>query len=192
MPFISRKNILLMLIGLDERSGWSGPIGGMTRLQKLLYLLQQEEGLEPKGEWYEFLPYKAGPYSPDIYDDLEFLENLGLITSEVAGEPSEAEAAELEALNFEALMGNEDESEEGVGTPDAYEEHRYRITEKGKHHIEELLSKSEYQPINNGIRKIKSKYGKYSLNDLLHHVYKKYPDMTVESEIKNKILQRRR
>jgi len=41
------------------------------------------------------------------------------------------------------------------------------------------------------IKKIKSKYGALSLQDLLHYVYTKFPDMTTASEIKGKVLRRR-
>ncbi len=43
-----------------------------------------------------------------------------------------------------------------------------------------------------GIRKIKRKYGNYSLSDLLYYVYTKYPEMTTESAIKDKVLRRPR
>jgi len=41
------------------------------------------------------------------------------------------------------------------------------------------------------IRRIKTKYGALSLQDLLHYVYTKYPDMTTASEIKDKVLRRK-
>ena len=39
---ISRRNLLLLLVGLDSDSAG---LGGITRLQKLLFLLEEEEGL---------------------------------------------------------------------------------------------------------------------------------------------------
>jgi hypothetical protein len=50
----------------------------------------------------------------------------------------------------------------------------------------------EHEPIIDGIRKVKRKYGHYSLSDLLYYVYTKYPDMTTESEIKDKVLGKRK
>ena len=55
-----------------------------------------------------------------------------------------------------------------------------------------ILEKGEFAPVVDGIRKIKSKFGHYSLDDLLYYVYTKYPDMTTESEIKEQVLRKGR
>jgi hypothetical protein len=47
-------------------------------------------------------------------------------------------------------------------------------------------------PLTDRIRKVKSRYATYSLNDLLFHVYTKYPETTVASEIRDKVLSRGR
>jgi uncharacterized protein YwgA len=163
----------------------SNSLGGITRIQKFLFLLENELGLKPSGDGFEFKAYKAGPYTPKIYDDLEFLENLGLVKSEVSGLATEAEASELSDIEFDELMGDEapDESKETD-----YEERLYCLTDDGKEKVEALLKDKNYEPIVEGIRKIKSKYSNYSLNDLLYYVYTKFPEWTTESEIKDKIL----
>ena len=192
MPNIGRRGLLLLIVGLDSDS--TG-MGGITRLQKLLFLLKEEEGLDPTARGYEFEAYKAGPYSPDIYDDLEFLENIGLLKGEVTIGASEAEAAEVDRLSFDHLIGREVERSpdgdfDGVASADVYEERRFQLTKEGKTRIEQLLRSGEVAPIANKIRRIKSKYGKYSLNDLLYYVYTKYPHMTTQSEISDKVLRR--
>jgi uncharacterized protein YwgA len=203
MATIGRREMLLLLIGLDDSS--TQGLGGITRIQKLLYLLEAEEQIRPAGDGFKFEAYKAGPYSPRIYDDLEFLENLDFIkrlkpsgqdaadlgTSAVA---SEAEMAEVD-FTFEELMGPEDvmapEPDEIAPTADSYEETRYALTEQGKKKVEELIKSKEYKPLVDGIRKVKSRFAKYSLNDLLYYVYTRHPEMTTESEIKEKVLRRR-
>lgn len=181
---IPRRDLELLLIGLED-----GGLNGITRLQKLLFLLQKEGGLERFGSHFAFIPYKAGPYSPEIYDDLEFLENLGLLESEVMAEATPPEAAEIDFLTFENLMG-----EGGVSelSPDSYAERQFKVTAKGKQRVEAMLARKEYEPIVDQIRRIKSRFGQYSLNDLLYYVYTKYPEMATESEIKDKVLQRNR
>lgn len=182
MQRVGRRDLLLLLIG-PEPSG----LGGMTRLQKLLFLLEREEGLTESETGFEFEPYKAGPYSPQLYDDLEFLENLGYLTTVVTAEASDAEAAEIDRLSFDHLMSNEAEEAE---TSDTYEERRFQLTDEGKERVRHLLESGELQPLENKIRRIKSKYGRHSLNDLLYYVYTKYPDMTTESEIRDQVLRR--
>jgi hypothetical protein len=196
---IGARDLLLLLIGLDDTKNLG--LGGLTRIQKLVYLLETEENIHPSGEGFKFEPYKAGPYSSRIYDDLEFLENLGYISrsgasddSQDSAEASEPEKAEVD-LTFEELMGPEDvlsaNSDEISPTADSYEEARFRLTTKGKDEMERLLHDRSFRPFVDGIRKAKSRFLKYSLNDLLYYVYTRHPEMTTESEIKEKVLRRR-
>ncbi len=192
MAYVSRRDLVLLLVGLDPKDGLDDEVGGITRLQKYLFLLEQEGGVTPTKEGFEFEAYKAGPYSSKLYDDLEFLENLGLLETEVAAEATAPEAAEVDVLTFGELMGDDGDDENGARTADAYEEHQFRLTERGKVKIEKLLSEGDYTPVVEGIRRVKSKYGKHSLSDLLYHVYTKFPDMATESEIKDQVLRRGR
>jgi len=189
-----RRNIELLLLGLGPTTKLSeSGINGITRFQKLLFLLANEESIPEVSKAFEFTPYKAGPYSSKLYDDLELLENLGLITSESTAEASEPEKAELQALRFEELMGDggNDSSGEILDSAegaDSYEEKRFRLSEKGQEHVQELLSTEKYKSIADAIGRVKSKYANYSLGDLLFHVYTKFPEMATESEIKEKVL----
>ena len=196
MPTIDRRSLILLMIGAGAEGKTTSGIGGITRLQKLLYLLEKEEALTPKEDGFEFAAYNYGPYSARLYDDLECLENLGLIQCEVAADATEAEAAEVDLLDFDELMGDGAESTgdgfaDGMGGPDALEERRFIITREGAERITALMESGDYEPVINGIRRVKRKFGNYSLSDLLHYVYKKFPDMTVESEIKEKVLRGR-
>lgn len=197
MGRIHRRELVLLLLGVQPDGQIGDGIGGITRLQKLLYLLEKEANLSPTGDGFEFSAYKAGPYSSKVYDDLEFLENLGFIEGEVAAEATAAEAAEVDMLDFDELMSESPDvssptADDGYLAADAYEERRFKLTDEGTKKIEDLLQSGEYKPVVEGIRRIKSKYGHYSLSDLLYHVYTKYPDMTTESEIKDKVLRRGR
>lgn len=180
MSKISKRNILLLMLGIGETNG----INGITRLQKFLFLLEHEDYIKKVGDGYKFVAFKAGPYSPTLYDDLEFLENLGLIKSEVSGVATEEEAADMD-FTFEELMDSED-----IKTPDAYDEKRFKITPDGADKVKALLENEEFAVVADGIKTIKSKFGNYSLNDLLYYVYTKYPDMTTESEIKDHVLRK--
>lgn len=179
--------------GKDESIIANG-INGITRLQKFLFLLKYEDYIKKIDDGYQFEAYKAGPYSPTLYDDLEFLENLGLIKSEISGVATEEEAADMD-FTFEELMDDVEElkdSFEDIKTADVYDEKRFSLTKEGLEKVKSLLESEEYKPIVDGIRKIKSKFGNYSLDDLLYYVYTKYPDMTTESEIKDQVLRKGR
>lgn len=184
---IGRRDLELLVIGLGATKGLDDEVGGITRLQKYLYLLEKEGGVTPTVDGFTFEPYKAGPYSSKVYDDLQFLENLGLLRSETTANASEYEKDEVDRLTFDQIFGDDN-----ANAADSYEGRRYQLTTKGVEFAERILSKPEYAPVVEGIRKIKSKYGHHSLSDLLYHVYKKYPEMTTESEIRDKVLRRGR
>ena len=195
---ISRQALLMLLLGLDARGVSADGIGGMTRLQKLLFLLWKEAHIEEVDKNFEFKPYKAGPYSRKLYDELELLENLGLIKSRAQGEATEPEAAELEELSFDQLMGDDADpfldvpSRAEASTADTYEEKRFSLTPQGVAFVKKILSNPNSAPFADGIRRIKTKFANHSLQDLLYHVYTKYEDdnWTSESEIRDKVLRK--
>jgi uncharacterized protein YwgA len=197
MAILGRRDLILLLLGVSSGNKISLGINGITRLQKFLFLLEREQNIILRQDGFEFSPYKAGPYSSKIYDDLEVLENLGLIETELTSEVADEEAVEIDMLSFEDLMGDDSEDSEGkhydsLGAADAYEERRFRLTREGKRKVKELLESKAYEPVVEGIRKVKSRYSNYSLSDLLYYIYTKYPDMTTESEIKKQVLRKRR
>ena len=177
------RSLTLCMIGLGK-DDLEGELGGITRLQKLLYLLDVEENIQLSGTGFEFKPYKAGPYSSKLYDALEFLENLGFIESEVVGEST---VEEISDMSFEDLISSDDDS---PVFSDAYVERCFKLTPKGKEKIEHLVKSQQYKPFIERITRIKSKFGNYSLRDLLYYVYTNYPEMTTESDIKNRVLKR--
>jgi len=199
MKHAPRLDLILLMLGIGPQGNIVDGLGGITRLQKLLFLLQEEQAISPPENAFRFSAYKVGPYSSKLYDDLEFLENVGLIRSQVSAEATEEyEVEEVDVFIFGELMGDDAEATSGTETcdgaraSDAYEERKYVITQEGKKHIQQLLNEDRYAPIVDGIRKAKSKYGNYSLSDLLYYVYTRYPEMTTESEIRDKVLRRRR
>ena len=55
-----------------------GHIKGKTRFQKLAFIAEQrleKEGISP----LDFIPYNYGPFSKDLYDALDYLEEEGLV-----------------------------------------------------------------------------------------------------------------
>src|SRR5438552_17942999 len=134
MASIGRRELLLLLIGVDPRGTTAGSISGLTRLQKFLFLLERQGHIVPTGTGFDFEPYKAGPYSSKLYDDLELLENLGLIRSETAAESTPQETVDINRLSFEELIGGfevvsrPDEEFDGVSlATDSFEERKFAL-----------------------------------------------------------------
>lgn len=200
LPQLGRRQLILLMLGLSGDDKIDDGLRGITRLQKFIFLLEQEQGIKLEGEnAFAFKAYKAGPYSKKIYDDLELLENLGLIRSESTGAATPEEHAALEELTFGHLLGSDaealsSESAERAETSDTFDERRFTLTVEGRERIEKLIHSKGAGHFVEGVRKIKSKYANYSLQDLLHYVYTKYEKdgWIEESEIRDQVLSRRR
>ena len=181
---ITRTMLLLQLLAEPGSKSGDGAVQGITRLQKLLFIAEREAGAKvTQGRDFEFTAYKFGPVSKDLYDDLEKLENLGFIEAQSVAEPSAVELDEF-GLSFEGLMGEETQE-----AGETFEEKRYRITNAGLQWLKERARDFGNEAIA-GIRRVKGKYGNLSLSDLLYYVYTRYPEMTSESEIRERVLGR--
>jgi hypothetical protein len=186
----------MLLISLSGNDQLDQSLGGVTRLTKYLYLLEKEGGVQAEGDAFRFEPYKAGPFSAKLYDDLEFLENLGLLESRITGSVTEEEAAEVEHLSIDDLFHDPatgtETSQAGDVYADAFEEREFSLTEAGVNQIRKLTADPEYRPVMDAVRRVKSRFANHSLIDLLRYVYDKYPEMATESEIRDKVMRRGR
>jgi uncharacterized protein YwgA len=73
-----RQKIILIFLCSDNNAALD-PI----RIMKGLFVFAMETPPEwlPEGSFYEFVPYYYGPYSPQIYSDLAYLETRGYLRS---------------------------------------------------------------------------------------------------------------
>ena len=141
---IGRRDLLMLMLGVSTDTRARSEISGITRLQKFLFLLTEETDITLSSEGFDFVAYKAGPYSARLYDDMELLENFGLVEAQVT---SEATGAEVDELEFSDLMGDK---VEGETTADAYEEKSFGLTAKGREVVKDLLSSKKYEPFIKG------------------------------------------
>lgn len=95
--------LLLLLLALSE--GTKQEVPSITRIEKLMFLLQKETAFSGKlPETFSFVPWKFGPFSQQIYEDLDLLVSLDLV-----------QADERELQNYvdyteeEQLLGSEPE-----------------------------------------------------------------------------------
>lgn len=154
----------------------AGEVDGITKIQKLLYLIEEETSFGQKYEdeiSFNFRPYKMGPFSPEVYEEVEFLLNIDAI-EKLEGESTASE-------NWEISRYDEEEGSEGLSGK------RFRITEKGRKIGEELANKLSIEEIDELKDKL-NEYNDLTLTQLLEYVYTEYPKMTVESEIKNQVM----
>ncbi len=178
---------------------------GITRLQKLMFLLSKERVLS-RVRQLKFEAYAFGPYSSKLYDDLAFLRNLRLLwdgTSENNG-ANDATAVELlkvagaetsvpvrdatefkEDVSFDFLM-------EGIATelPERYQTERYSLSARGTQEVEDRLRRAKDDAnlpgVIDAIENIKTRFNQVPLRDLIQYVYKKYPETAERSVLKER------
>lgn len=144
------KLLPLLLLDAEGRSA----VEGITRMQKLVFLVQRSEEDKNVGE-YEFIPDDYGPFSKQLYDDLDQLVRNGYV------------------------------KRRGEKTPAGNEKQVYEITDKGETYLEVLDTSGEFEdeaPLDT-IEKVKEEYNYLPLLKLLKSVYNEYPEMAVNSKL---------
>lgn len=129
-------------------------IRGITRFQKLVFLAQNEiDELQTKG--YHFDKHDYGPFSKDMYDDLDGLVSAGYIR------------------------------EETNTTQSGKDRYTYTLTKKGKGYVDDILTsnkaKSELEITE--LKNLKTEYGSVPILELIKRVYQDYPEYTTETKL---------
>lgn len=164
--------VLLLLAAPTDLEQARHRINGITRLEKLLFLAVREADINALvNDDYEFKPYHYGPYSKKVYEEVEVLEQAGLVREERAlgGEL-------LDEMEGAAATG---EDREGV-------ERRFVLTDDGKA-VAELLSGRNPEAVKR-LANIKNQYAGMPLPRLVRYVYESYPDTIGKSVIRDKVL----
>lgn len=149
---MNRKLLPLALMYADDQE----PVEGRTRLQKMVFLLQKE--LEKRGKSevtgveYQFIPYDYGPFSKELYDDLDTMIDQELVedTEETLSSGKVKYVYEIKDAGEEQVVSQSEERQEAT----------------------EILELA---------REIKKEYNNELLSDLIEYVYSEYPDYAKRS-----------
>lgn len=175
------EDIILLLLEANETLLGKHAVGGVTRLEKLLFLLQRETNIEKMDSFYEFTAHNYGPFSKEVYEALDFLEGFELIQVKERVHSSYytnvGEILLLQAISEEEVSETTTINSEGV-TEKLFllTESGHKVAKKLRQTIEKRRPK-DIEELNGIIRR----YGKLPLNQLIRYVYHKYPEMTVKS-----------
>jgi len=187
----NKKDILLLLLyskGISDDC--NEPIRGRTRLIKMLFLFLKEglsnfkHGVEVSEEnYYKFYPWFYGPFSQQIYDDINFFQLRGFI--ELKDIPTDNANVAYEELNYYSdLTGIAFEEE---NDKDEFWEQEIYLTQKGCHFASDLYNGlSENQK--SFLWQFKKKFNSTPLKAILRYVYKTYPDSSTNSIIRDNII----
>lgn len=146
----SPKLLPLALLALNEEE----QIEGITRFQKLVFMAQKKiQNLQTKQ--YKFDSYDYGPFSKELYDDIDRLVRNGYIERSV--------------------------EQTGNGN----EKHIYSITEKGRGYIRQILeSESGREDLAvEKLRQLKEEYNEMPILQLIRLIYNRYPSYADDSKL---------
>ncbi|WP_424007679.1 hypothetical protein [Haloferax denitrificans] len=126
------------------------PIVGRTRMQKLVFLMEQhfkneKDGLPEIPDSYSFMAYDYGPFSKELYSDLDYFIQEDMVTEE--REP----------------FGN------------GKTKYIYHIEDPGIEFVEHQLGKEAVKEILDYAKKLKQEHNNKPLPDLIKEVYSRYP-----------------
>jgi uncharacterized protein len=175
---LETDDAIVLLLGAPGGKERAGYLEGVTRLEKLIFLLERET---PVREWMtekaDFRSYRFGPFSSKIYEAADTLAAAGMIKDSA----KKADDVEDRWESMTALIDKED--------VDPYTARTFELTERGTKYynilVGELPDNAEHV-----LGEFKSKFGRLPLRQLVRYVYERYPQFTDQSEIRDEILGR--
>lgn len=175
VPFEVDDAIVLLLGAPSTRVPHPGRIEGITRLEKLVFLLDRESDLgQLLTESPEFEAHNFGPFSAKVYQAVETLEAAGLITDSAS-----LSATSEDSWEADVLIGEE--------PANSYTTRDFELTDLGHQYYAALISElpSETEPV---VRGLKDQFAGLPLRQLIRYVYTKHDDMTGKSLIRDEVL----
>lgn len=153
-----RTEWTLRLLSTPNEGGVVEPMFGRTRMVKAMFLVQRKlQEVFDEDAGFDFRAYKYGPFDEGVYEALEDLERKRLIT---------------------------------ITPPEKHrhrrDEKKYELTEKGQDFGDTLLADIG-QDKRDLLSWVKNEQASRPLGSLLSYVYNRYPDMTTNSEIKDRV-----
>lgn len=186
MAINNRRDILLLLLyspGQSEEI--NQPIAGRTKFVKMLFLFMKEalkafkRGTEVTEEnFYTFFPWYFGPFSSEIYDDLNFFELRGFIVNKTSDEETTPESAAEWALWLSSSSPDNEEEQYSE-----YQEEEFTLTPKGCKFVEKNLYPDLTRSQIKLLKEFRSRIEMVPLRAILKYVYEKYPSQTENSQI---------
>ena len=188
---LSGKDLLLLLLYAPGVSGKvCEAIRGRTRLTKMVFLFETEiyesfkfDKVMEAEKLPEFKAWRYGPFSRDVYSDMDFFAHIGFVEMRECGD---GETLEAEAEEFRRWESEVDIADDVVSE---YSEEVIRLTGLGQGYVEDRklwdnLSDNQRDALGT----FKSRMAAAPLYAILKYVYEKYPKYTELSDIRDRVL----
>ena len=185
MEKLDPADMVLLILGAPTKdSGQEGRCAGITRLEKLAFLVEHSDfgaraNVPP--EPLQFKAYHYGPYTKKIYDAIDLLTGIRLVTERQNPSASNLDVAEeLAALETDELGLTESD-------PRApWVERVFELTPKGRY-IADVIGERVGADAVQEVSDIKDQYGAMPLKRLLREVYRAHPEMATASRIRDSL-----
>ncbi len=176
-PEIETDDLVVLLLGAPEGSSPStGRLEGVTRLEKLLFLIEKERQPDWLTETAEFDSDKFGPFSSKVYDAVDTLAAAQLIRDSNQLTSSTEDA--WETANIIRDPGD---------AADPYATRNFELTDRGRRYYQALIAELPVD-VEDQLGDFKGRFGKLPLRQLVRYVYERHPDFTDKSIIRDDIL----
>lgn len=185
-PQLLGADYLLLLLYFSKK-----PIKGSVRLTKMMFLFEKEilPALKKDGlvceKFPSFIAYNFGPFSKDLYEQVEFFNNIEFI--KMTNINLEEEMGDVDDW-YENAFDEFDDQEDNLCDIRHSKSKKYEIAQRGQLFTEkELLNKLEEKQIAL-ITSFINKIINTSVKDILYYVYSTYPEYAENSLIKRDVL----
>lgn len=178
---LDREDIVLLILEANERLLRRPTLNGITRLEKLLFLLERETDFEGIGEFFVFEPHNFGPFSKEVYGAVDFLSACELI--EVHDKTYASPYSNSDELKLLSEISESDYSDQPEEGPVQVTEKQFALTDNGRK-VARIMRDAVQRRRPSDVEQLDSiirKYGTRPLNHLIRYVYRQYPDMTAKS-----------
>lgn len=170
-------DLIVLLLGSPTKvPRLQNRIDGITRLEKLVFLLERElPTIETfMSESAEFEAYNFGPFSSKIYQAIETLA-----AAQIVDESTEFSGSDDDTWETESVIG--------LDEPYAYSERRFELTDRGRRYFA-ALKKELPDGLVEQVGAFKERFGALPLRQLVRYVYERYEDYAERSLIRDEIL----
>ena len=182
---LNGEDYLLLLLYLNNKQ----PIYGAVRLTKMMFLFEKEiapvlRGIGLNSENLpEFIAYNYGPFSKDVYEQIELFKGIKFIqVTNIKAEEEMAEVDDLEEAPFTDEIINHGYSLNSDG-----KYYKYHILSTGERYVKEAILPDITPEQESILSAFKKKITSLSPKQILKYVYTKYPEYAENSLIKDEV-----
>jgi predicted DNA binding CopG/RHH family protein/uncharacterized protein YwgA len=165
------KELMVLLLHAQNARGETA-LRGMTRLQKLLFVIEQKLASQTS-----FYAYNYGPFNEEVNDAAKALEVAGFIRS--------AHSASSGAPSFQQMMAAVTER---AGRQEATKPVSFELNKSGHEAAEKLrTSSSSYEQLFAFVEAVRREWDTPDLTELVDRVYSTWPEYAEKSVIRNEV-----